>query len=256
MWQSMRESIWKFATWMLDSLSEFAGMVLVVVILLGLQFAWVMLRRPGMEKALRRIASTQGMEFSYKMTLPPSLCQLPLFRLGRSIGSRHFIHGMSAGRQTLLFTYEYQMGEGEFQQWPTTRTVAAFSFDGLCIPAFTMKPRPFSSLLRLRGTGLEAHKSFSNSYVIEGDDARAIRSIFTTVVQEVFSRELGWRVEGEREWIAIYKDGRSVSHRHIAEHLRKVSELSLLFNKADLPATDRVGSTEDSRLSLDRRSFS
>ncbi len=229
-------AIWRLVTGVL-------GIMLGFFVLALCGAVWTLATSPRKEREFRRIAATLGMDFVSRMVLPRGLSPILLVQKSRQFGSqiklgaqiKDVLRSTTGGQEVLLFTYEYEVGFAESAQW-STQTVAAFRVEGRRLPHFTMKPQPFSSLFRPSGSGLVSHTRFSNSYLLQGDDEQAIRSMFEAPVLDFFSREAGWWVEAGDEWLVIYKDGRRVARRRLPEHLRKTREIALLFPNGDAQA--------------------
>lgn len=218
----------------LEGMWEFVTVALLTILLLGLGAVWNLVTRPKKQEELRRIAATLGMSFDSMMDLSGrAFFQFPLFQKGRELSTEDVLHGTTGGHEVLFFTYEYQIGEGEGTRWPTSQTVAAFRVEGRRLPHFRMKPQPFSSLFRPRGMNFDSHKRFSNGCLLQGDDERAIRSMFDAPLLELFSRESGWCVEGGDEWLVIYKHGHRVARKSLPDHMTRMSEIARLFPNSD-----------------------
>ena len=209
------------------------SLVLGVILLLGLGVVWLDRADRKKREELQRIAAALGMSFDSRIDLSNrAFFQFPLFQAGRDPSTKDVLHGTSGGHEVFLFTYRHEIGRAE-NAGRVSQTVAAFRVEGRRLPHFTMKPQPFSSLFRPRGMNFDSHKRFSNGCLLQGDDERAIRSMFDAPLLKFFSRESGWWVEGGDEWLVIYADGRRVARKRLPDHLRRMSEIALLFPNSD-----------------------
>ena len=207
---------WLESEWFSVVLPAGAFLLAFLVIWIGLSRARAR-RRNAMEACAKRMGlsfDTDGDDFD----LDP-LSDLPMFAEppGRydTRDARNVMTGHRSGLDMAVLDYTY---------WDFTtsvkgtdmNTVACFRSDALRLPTFqltALKGRlargaariARTRRLRVRVVTLDGNPRFAEAYLLCGDDAQALRSLFTPSVMDFFVQHAGLFVQGSGQCLAVFR---------------------------------------------------
>ncbi len=114
-----------------------------------------------------------------------------------------------------------------------TQTVVFLRLAGKQFPTFELLPEGFwhqaGLAFDLRDIDFEAHPSFSESYVLRGQDEGTVRALFHSGLLSFFEQQRGWNVEGAGEWLAVYKKGLTKTPEQIREFVEQAGHVAAAF---------------------------
>jgi hypothetical protein len=198
--------------------------IVIFVVVMLLAFYLPRRRRKAMEDAARE------MGFSYQANAtslgPAAYLSLPL--LSRNTALSNVLQGgVSTGEAVVL---DCQIGIGKSAQ---TQTVACFRLSGKELPAFEMRPEnmlhKIGALFGYQDINFDQNEAFSKSYLLRGADESAVRLLFHSGRLSFFEEHKGWAVEGEGEWLAIYKIARTISPSKLRQSVEEATQVATAF---------------------------
>jgi len=188
-------------------------------------------RRRG--ETIQGLASRLGMGYEPEdeRIVSDLLAHLPLFREGRRQRARNVLRRSGSEREALLFDYSFVTGGGRSRR-THRQTVAAIRLPGTALPQFRLSPEhlfvKIGALLGMQDIDFESHPEFSRTYRLRGANEPAVRSLFQRSAISFFAREPGWSVDGDGEWLAVYRRERRVKPDDLPsffESARRVAEM-------------------------------
>jgi len=207
------------------------GAVLLAVFLLGVYSAR---REKKRSMALEELAQGLGFEFSAKAELDVlAACpELPLFSVGYGKRIQNLMRGASRNIQIAIFDYQYVLGRGKHRS-VSQQTVICCQSEALALPTFALSPKTlFHKLGSLFGASeivVEGHPLFSKTYLLRGDDADAIRPVFSDDLVELFEKHSGWCAQANDGTLLVYQPSKCLPPSEIPELLeRGLRVLSLM----------------------------
>lgn len=186
----------------------FSAFAAVVVLLAAWAFYSAYLRR----KALAELAASMGLSFSADGPDAALLAQtgLELFSLGRSRKAHNLIEERQtgAGPAISFFDYRYTTGSGKNSRTHCF-TLALFACAGKGLPCFELKPEnilyKLGELVGFKDIDIPSSPVFSDKYRLTGADEAAVLSFFSPEAVARLEREHGWRAEGGRNYLLLFR---------------------------------------------------
>ena len=159
------------------------------------------------------------------------------FRLFRS-GRRKEITNIFQKRDEFLdleasiFDYKYVRGGGKNRK-TIKQTVFFVKSKRLGLPHFLMKPETFfhriGTYLGMQDIDFEEYPTFSQNYLLQGEDEEYIRATMDDEVLKFFSVEKDWSVEGVNYYLIIYKKNKLLAPRRIKHLYQKGMDIYKLL---------------------------
>jgi hypothetical protein len=205
-----------------------------VAVVIGLPLAFWSERRR--RRALEAVAGTLGMTFRRRdstLSLPPFSLLGKRFRGFKLLGRiDNVFRGEMDGREVALFRC---WSHRNMSRHGTTQTVAAFRLAGQHLPQFLMRPetviKRIGAKIGMQDIDIPTSPEFSRSYVLKGSDETGIRLLFQGRVLDFFAMESGWSVEGNGDWLLVYREDELVAPEDFPEFLRESSLIADTFAK-------------------------
>jgi hypothetical protein len=178
----------------------------------------------------RRQAALLGFEFEEVRDLRTQ--PFSNLRLFKRSGTRKLYHVLSAspaqGREMLVFDFSYESGAGESSSL-NSQTVLVERVPGLYLPAFQLSPEGLGhklvSLFGYQDIDFPEDPDFSARCLLRGQNEEAIRRVFSSSVRSWLKERKGWSVEGEGEWIAIFKNDKRVEPNGLATFIQEAGQI-------------------------------
>ena len=151
---------------------------LVIVIIAAAAIAiaiYVNLAAKRRVQALAALAASNGLEFNEEdpFNLPDRLAGISQFNQGNSRKASNVIHGTYAGRDVLLFDYQYTTGSGKNRH--THRLSACLEPAGVPLPALLIRPETFldkaAAFVGFEDIDFESDE-FSRKFFVKGPDKK------------------------------------------------------------------------------------
>jgi hypothetical protein len=207
----------------------FAGVIAVLACLVALGYYLSGQRR----KRLRDLAASLGFTFEERNnSLVGSIANFAVFGPGgHSRSARNILSMKKPPLHHTIFDYHYVVGSGDDRQSHTV-TLAYGTCEGMHLPKFKLTPEnlfhKIGGALGFTDINFPAFPEFSRRYRLVGSDEAAVRRVFGETVLRWFEQHAGISVEGERDEIAVYRQGRIVRPDDLiafANHSRDVMRL-------------------------------
>jgi hypothetical protein len=216
----------------MDSALIVVGIIALIVIAAFIVVAAEKRRCEG----LRRLAGELGLKFEEKLIGLPGvkLGRLNLFNIGHAHRARNALSGQYCGVDLTIFDYQYTSGSGKSQH-TDRQTVAAFYLPDAYLPLFALRPEhvfhKIGSAFCFQDIDFDHFPTFSSSYLLRGEDERAVRELFNDNVLMFFESRPGLCVEGADDWLIVYRARRRVSPEHLSTFLDEAFEVRGVFSK-------------------------
>ncbi len=190
--------------------------------------------------ALARLAATW--EVSFYPDPPPGTLRpydhLPLFSLGRGARARHLLYGDLEGTRFELFEYRFRTGTGKNQRNHRLSVLGVRAPLGL--PRFAMRPENvferIGAAFGAQDIDFAQSPGFSRLYVLQGDEAAAVKSRFSADLLAFFERHEGWRVEGHGDALVLYRADRVLPVEEVRATVHLGIEIARLLARTRSPA--------------------
>jgi len=196
--------------------------VAVAVVLLNLYLA--KRRRQGLEQA----GLAMGFMFDAGATTVTGAPFLSLPLLSQQTKLSNALRGAVGSGEAVLL--DVQIGSGKQAR---TQTVACFRLAGKRWPRFEMRPEnlfdKIGSRFGQQDIDFEASPEFSKRYLLRGKDEPAVRALFHPGVLMFFEQHNGWCVEGEGEWLAVYRAVQIVGPGNLRTFLEEATQVATAF---------------------------
>ena len=205
------------------------GFLLILAVLAGLFFYSQRKRL----KDLKRVAGELGLQFGSdegKVSLPDQAFEeLPLFQ--RAHGWSNFMLGRRATGAVFLADVLLKGGRNSY-----TQTVACFHIAERRLPAFELSPELWAHKIAqafgYKDIDFESSPEFSKTYLLRGPDETAVRELFRADLLHFFTGEKGWTVEGEGDWLCVYRYARTVSPKDLRSFLDQTEAVAQQFARS------------------------
>jgi hypothetical protein len=175
--------------------------------------AVVVQRRKQQAEAIRQLAARMGWNFREAVPFSgiPGLDRFELFRQGRRRELHNIMTSPAGDPRLVLFDYSYTTGGGRSQS-RHTQTVCYATADRLDVPSFSLRPEHFfhrvAGILGYQDIDLDRHPTFSDAFLLRGDDARAVRDAFSDDVVAFFDRHHGTCAAGAGHELLFWRANR------------------------------------------------
>jgi len=194
---------------------------------------WLLAERRRRE-TIQAMASRLGMHYERENAQIVSglLAQLPLFREGRSQRARNVLRRSGSEREALVFDFSFVTGGGRSRR-VHRQTVAAIRLPGTTLPQFRLSPEhlfvKIGAFFGLQDIDFDSHPEFSRKYRLAGSNEVAVRSLFQRSAISYFAREPGWSVDGDGEWLAVYRRERRVKPDELPSFFESARQVAEMF---------------------------
>lgn len=157
---------------------------------------------------LRHFAASQGFKVRRRVNpelLPADVQGMEVFQ---SKGKRKIIKGLLYRRETSLDVlgqiFDYQSDFGG-----KSTTVYLYDSKALDLPYMILQPRSHLSKLNVFASSewSSVDKDFAAAFSVESDDMNAMRMLITIQFADVMMDLKGYTVEGQGDYLAVYKKG-------------------------------------------------
>lgn len=207
-----------------DSPQEWLIFIGIIVVVLLVTSYLAKRRRQGLERA----AQEMGFSFEAEGINLASEGFLGLPLLKRNTGLSNVLRGsVTSGEAVVL---DCQIGSGKSAQ---TQTVACLRLPGMQLPEFELRPEnifhKIGAAFGYKDIDFEGNEGFSKSYLLRGPDEAAVRALFHPGLLAFFEQRTGWSVEGAGEWLAVYKQAKSIAPSKIRESLEEATQVATAF---------------------------
>ncbi len=201
------------------------------VIFIGVAVAVVLLnlyalkrRRQGLERA----GLEMGFVFDAEATAVAGQPFLSLPLLTHQTKLSNVLRGAVGSGEAVLL--DVRVGSGKQAR---TQTVACFRLAGKRLPRFEMRPENvldrIGTMFGMKDIDFEMNPVFSKSYLLRGTDEAAVRALFHPGLLMFFEQHKGWCVEGEDEWLGVYRSVQIVSPGRLRSFLEEAAQVATAF---------------------------
>jgi len=219
--------------WVPYALAGLAAVILLILLARG----WFERRRSD---ALAAASMQVGLSFQVEGEALPAQAmeRFHLFTAGHHRRVRNVMRGSSGGLETVVFDYRYVTGSGKNQS-RHEQTVAAFHLKPPALPAFDVRPEnilyKIAALFGYHDINFAEHPEFSRRYLLRGADENAVRKLFSGPLVDFFMslpREKNWSVEGQGEWLLVYRHRHKADPARLADFLQNTTTIASAFDKS------------------------
>jgi len=184
-------------------------------------------------KALQGVAPSLG--FSYQRNgsledIDVFSLNFHLFRTGDSKSIRNVLAGQRNGIDIRVFEYPTNRSILLYRQYATVLLCQSHTLD---LPPFELRPKgmlhKLGNWLRPQGIQGDPHPDFSARYVLQGEDTKALRALFTPAMVRYFANKQDLCVVGWSHTLLVYREGHCVSPHRLAAFLEEGLRMYALF---------------------------
>jgi len=175
--------------------------------------------------ALDRAALKLGFKFNETPShdLKGSFEHFDLFTRGRSGRIKNVMQGRSRSLDICLFGYSYTVDSGKSSR-TYYQSVISFSNEELFFPNFDLRPENFmhkiGKLFGYQDINFDNHANFSSSFLLRGEDEKAIRSLFNTNLLNYLQSKTNISIESRGGKMIIYVHGLRVKPEEMKDFYR------------------------------------
>ena len=186
-----------------------------VVALIGGIFLLVRYFDKKRREALQAFAEELNLEFhGFGHTeLHSRLRVFKLFNCGHSRKMKNVILGETDFASIAMFDYRYTTGSGKHQH-VHSQTVVAIEAPDLSMPVFSLRPEHmfdwFGSVLGRQDIDFDHHPTFSQAFVLKGENEDRIRDFFDQPLLDFFAERNGIGFETQPDHFIFFRAGRAV----------------------------------------------
>jgi hypothetical protein len=219
--------------WLPYALAGAAALILVAVLLRR----WLARKRAD---ALAAAAMQVGLSFQAEAEVLPAveMERFHVFTVGHHHRVRNVMRGSSGGLDIVVCDYLYITGSGKNQS-RHEQTVAAFHLRQAKLPGFDLRHEnilyKIAALFGYRDINIADHPEFSRRYLLRGADENAVCRLFSGPLADFFQslpREKDWFVEGNGEWVLVYRFSQKADPARLAEFLQETTTIASAFEKS------------------------
>lgn len=196
--------------------------VAVAVVLLNLYA--LKRRRQGLERA----GLEMGFVFDAEAATVAGQPFLSLPLLTHQTKLSNVLRGAVGSGEAVLL--DVRVGSGKQAR---TQTVACIRLAGKRLPRFEMRPENvldrIGTLFGMKDIDFEMNPVFSKSYLLRGAEEPAVRALFHPGLLMFFEQHKGWCVEGEGEWLGVYRAVQIVSPAKLRTFLEEATQVATAF---------------------------
>jgi len=184
-------------------------------------------------EALAKFAQSRDLEFSKEEPHIRGVPSFHLFKQGESSSFKNVIQGRLDGQDIKFFDYSFEINGGGETNTTQTQTVIVFNVKDKKLPAFELRPEYFyhkiGALVGYNDIDFQEDPQFSKKYLLKGKDEGAIRNLFHSQIRNYFLKNEKWCVEGDGQWLIVYKAGRTTRVDSLSQFLHQTFEIFRLF---------------------------
>lgn len=211
---------------------EFFGIILVFLVIFGIGAFINRYYEDKRREKLEVVSNKLSMEYQAKDEGEKLISNLQGFRL-MSLGTNQKLYNVLRGQadqlQVVIFDYCYTIGSGKNSS-TYDQTVMLIETSDMNLPKFKMRPENvFHRISGVQDIDFDDAPVFSKQYLLQGDDETAIRQLFTPAILAHFTKEEGLCVEGNRDQLILYKNGKRLSPEDIPSFMKKHLGVAHLF---------------------------
>lgn len=221
----------------MSALAPILLVVLFLVLIIGVVIAATLYsRKRARERTehLRSVANLLGWQFGHEapMNWIPSMEKFGLFNTGHSKSINNIMFGHSNGVKAALFDYTYVTGHGKHR---TTHAQSVVYFEplDLNLPLFSLRPENFMhkfiAALGYQDIDFGNRPTFSNQYLLRGNDEPAIRSTFNDALLAFYEASPGISTDGGGNQLFIFREGYSAPPDQIRAFIDWAAGLQNVF---------------------------
>ena len=193
----------------------------------------VLVKRAERERTAALQATAARLGWTWRGEVPssaiPDLDRFELFTQGRRRTLTNLITSPAGDLRALLFDYAYTTGGGNSQSRHTQTVFYAVS-DDLRLPTFSLRPQHFlhgiAKAFGYQDIDLEQRPTFSDMFVLRGDDEAAVRAVFGDAVAGFFESRGGVCAAGTGRELLYWKPDRRVSGADVDAFVKDGMELA------------------------------
>ena len=206
----------------------FVGTLLLISL-----FSWSM--QQHRRERLMELARQWGWTFSPlgDVEVEHEAGRLPLFQRG---WARHLTNAMAGTRDALpmhLFDYECTVGAGRSARTYRQTVAACIVKTSQSVPPFELRPEHlldrFDALFGYHDINFTTHLEFSRHYLLRGLNEAELRRRFHLELLHALANQPGWSMEGEGEWLLLYRVNHMVDPDDLGTFQREASQLAQLL---------------------------
>ncbi|HSK18926.1 MAG TPA: hypothetical protein VK912_07285 [Longimicrobiales bacterium] len=198
---------------------------------------FVLVKRAERERTAALQAAAVRLGWTWRGEVPstaiPDLDRFELFTQGRRRTLTNLITSPAGDPRALLFDYAYTTGGGNSQSRHNQTVFYAVS-DGMQLPRFSLRPQHFfHSIAKAFGyqdIDLEKRPTFSDMFVLRGDDEAAVRTVFDDAVAEFFESHAGVCAAGVGRELLYWRPDRRASGADVQAFVTEGMELADRFS--------------------------
>ncbi len=209
--------------------SQFAilGFILLFISIIGASLYFDKKRR----EAFGLIAARIG--FSYTSESRPeiitTLGSLKIFNIGHARKAYNVLSGTWKNISCLVFDYRYTTGHGKHSH-THTQSVVCVKLSNLLLPEFYLGPENFfhriGEILGFKDIDFSNNPSFSEKYILKGENEDVIRSFFNDSRLLFFAkRQGGFVLEADADKLIYYVPNRAIKPEEVPIFLDEAAEI-------------------------------
>lgn len=211
-----------------QTLTDWLVLLAIAVVVFGATYFIERSRREG----VKRVAAELGFSFDAKgETLHQEsefASLLALSLLERNTGLSNVLRGSLQGMETIIL--DCRVGSGK---QALTQTVACFRLARKSLPQFELRPEnilhKIGAAFGYQGIDFEQDPEFSKTYLLRGKDEAAVRGLFHQGLLAFLGKQPRWCVEGGGEWLALYRQAKTVRAGKISRFLEEARQVCTAF---------------------------
>lgn len=207
------------------------GIPLLVLALILLPFLLLRRRSPH-DGNLAKAGGKLG--FKFKAEPPPLdhpyVAGTHLVKRGRKRTVLNLLEKESDGTQFAIFDFSYLPGREDRQF--ATQTVIHLRSPKLCLPWFTLCPRPPGIAVDAPEIPIGRESRFSELYAVHGDDEPTVRALFTGATLAFCEQQKGLVIERRQDYLLAYWEGRRPKAQELERFVGDGQQIFALFSQA------------------------
>jgi hypothetical protein len=183
--------------------------------------------------ALQRVAPSLGCSYQRDAALEDidvfSL-DFHIFRKGDTKRVKNVLSGKRDGMDMRIFDYSYNRGPIDHFHAQTVLLCQSYKLD---LPTFELRPKglhhTIGSWFGPQGIPVDSPRDFSARYLLQGEDVKGIRALFTPDVGRYLATSQDICVVGWSHSLLVYREGQCVSPHNLAAFLEEGLHICALF---------------------------
>ncbi|KAA3613404.1 MAG: hypothetical protein DWQ01_02450 [Planctomycetota bacterium] len=154
--------------------------------------------------------------------------QFPLFSRGRSKRIRNVLRGKTKNAEISIFDYRYVTGGGRNSS-THKQSVILLQSEGMELPAFAMRPEnifhKIGSTLGFQDIDFPNHPTFSNKYLLQGQDEHLIRDLFSRELLKFLEKGTPICLQGCGNRLLYFRHRKRIKPNELKEFLEGGMEI-------------------------------